>query len=169
MTTMTISQGIRYAAKLKKKISDARDRALSSITHKSVQETAFKFDDMFDLSSSLISQLSKLQGKLSEANSFNTVQYKNDTISLSHAIKILQEIKGQIAWVKSLPSLQTYVVKTVEREWNSKEEEYVNIPVEMICHLPEANKADVVDELQEQFDMLNSAVETVNQTATFEF
>ena len=168
-TTLTISQALRYAAKLKNQISDARTRAQSSLTHKSDQQTAFNFQDMLDKSFELGYKLAELQGKLAEVNANNTVKYLGVDVSLAHAVRILQEIKGQIAWIKALPSLQTQITKTQDRVWNDEKDEYVSVTVQMLCYLPEADKADLVDNLQDKFDVLNSAVEHANQTVSFTF
>ena len=45
-------------------------------------------------------------------------------------------------------------------------EKYIFKTVTTICSLPEAKRAELVDNLQEEFDTLNGAVELINQTVT---
>jgi hypothetical protein len=166
MSEVTISQALRYASKLKSQISEARSRAASSLSHKKDEETAFSFSEMLERADNLSYDLAKLQGKLAVANATAIVKYNEQDITLSHAIRILQELKGRIAWVKALPSLATEIVVTYESDYDELQSKYVRQKIETCCSLPEAKKAALADHLQEEFDALNGAVETINQTVT---
>jgi len=163
MAEVTISQALRYASKLKNQISDARSRAAGSLNHKAGEPTAFSFPEMLAKSEALSSELAALQGKLASVNASSTVEYKGNSITLSHAVRVLQELKGRIAWLKGLPVLQTDTVVTTERSWDDVNDKYINQTSTMICCLPEAKRAEMVDALQEEFDSLNGAVESSNQ------
>ena len=160
---LSISQALRYASKLKGKIADARTRAASSITHKAGEETAFDFQAMLASSDALSDELAALQGKISVANATNSVTFDGNQISLSHAVRILQELKGRIAWVKGLVVLQVESVEQSDVDWDEVAVKNVKKSWRMICRLPEAAKAALADELQEKFDRLNGAVESINQ------
>jgi hypothetical protein len=163
MPEVTISQALRYASKLKNQISDARSRAAGSLNHKAGESTAFSFPDMLAKADALSSELAALQGKLASVNAASSVEYKGSSITLSHAVRVLQELKGRIAWLKGLPVLQTESTVTTERTWDDVNDKYVNQTSTMICSLPEAKRAEMVDALQEEFDSLNGAVELANQ------
>lgn len=163
MTEVTISQVLRYASKLKNQIGDARSRAAGSLNHKIGEATAFSFPEMLAKADALSSELAALQGKLASVNASSSVEYKGSSITLSHAVRVLQELKGRIAWLKGLPALQTESTVTTEREWDDVNDKYVNKTSTMICNLPEAKRAEMVDALQEEFDSLNGAVELANQ------
>ena len=162
-TEMTIEQAIKYTSKLKKKISDARMRATTSLNHKSDEKTAFDFQEMLTSADVLSYQLAEVQGKLAVKNATNTVKYMDRDITLSHAVRILQELKGRIAWLDGLPSLNTDSVASTERAWDEVSEKYITTPVVTKCNLPAAKKAAMMDALQDEFDLLNGAVNLVNQ------
>jgi hypothetical protein len=163
MTEVTISQALRYTSKLKNQISDARSRAAGSLNHKAGEATAFSFTEMLTKTEALSSELAALQGKLASVNASNVVEYKGSPITLSHAVRVLQELKGRIAWLKGLPVLQTESTVTTERTWDDVNDKYINQTSIMICCLPEAKRAELVDALQDEFDSLNGAVELANQ------
>ena len=163
MAEVTISQALRYASKLKNKISDARSRAAGSLNHKVGEPTAFSFPDMLGKADSLSCELAALQGKLASVNASNTVEYKGVLITLSHAVRVLQELKGRIAWLKGLPVQQAEKIISTERVWDDVTDKYINQTTTTLCHLPEANRAELVDALQEEFDYLNGAIESINQ------
>jgi hypothetical protein len=126
---------------------------------------------MMDKADSLSYELAALRGKLAVANAVNTILYsgnfggKSDLkeISLAHAISILQELKGRIAWVKGLPCQSVSKISGSSQEWDESAEKYINKPFITFCNLPEAKRAALVDALQEEFDLLNGAVESINQ------
>jgi hypothetical protein len=160
---LSISQALRYASKLKGKIADARTRAASSITHKAGEETAFDFKAMLDSADTLSDELAALQGRIAVANATNSVIFEGNQISLSHAVRVLQELKGRIAWVKGLTVLQVESVEQSDVDWDDVAAKSVRKSWRMICRLPEAARAALVDQLQEKFDRLNGAVESINQ------
>jgi hypothetical protein len=163
MTEVSISQALRYASKLKNQISEARKRAESSLIHKSGEETAFSFSEMLTKADTASNDLAALQGKLAAANAANTVEYKGNQISLSHAVRVLQELKGRIAWVRGLPCQITETSVNQERSWDDTTDKYVLKTSTTICALPEAKRAELADALQEEFDSLNGSVELTNQ------
>jgi hypothetical protein len=163
MAEMNISQALKYASKLKKQISDARTRAAGSLNHQYGEETAFSFNEMLEKADNLSYELAALQGKLAEANAKSTVEYKGNRITLAHAVRILQELKGRIAWLTSLPSLKTEKTTSTDSVWNDATDKYIQKTVVTICNLPEAKRAELVDALQEEFDSLNGTVESANQ------
>jgi hypothetical protein len=136
------------------------------LNHKDGEQTAFFFPEMLKKADALSYELAHIQGKLAVANATNTVEYMGSVISLSHAIRILQELKGRISWVKALPCLATEKVSTSDRDWDELTDKYITKASTLICSLPEAKRAELADSLQEEFDTLNGAVELINQTVT---
>lgn len=163
MTELTISQALRYASKLKNQISDARSRAAGSLNHKAGEATAFSFSEMLSKAESLSCDLAVLQGKLASINASSFVDYKGGLISLSHAVRVLQELKGRIAWLKGLAVLQTESTVSTDKVWDDVNDKYITQTVTTFCNLPEAKRAEMVDTLQDEFDSLNGAVESANQ------
>jgi len=102
--------------------------------------------------------------KKATANPTTNLEDKTYRITLAHAVKILQELKGQIAWLKSLPCLANESVTTTDSQWDDDNSKYVKQQITTLCSLPEADRAEMVDNLQDEFDSLNGAVEALNQT-----
>ena len=167
MTEISISQALRYSGKLKKQLSDAKERAQRSISHIKGQGTAFSFQEMFDKVNSITDELATLKGKMAIANATNTIDYNGNKITLAYAIRILEEIKGKIAWLKGLPCQQLPETTSTDRVWDEDSDKSVPKTVVTICHLPEASRAELVDNLQEEFDNLNNIVESVNHVVKF--
>ena len=163
MTEVSISQALRYASKLKNQISEARKRAESSLNHNDGEATAFDFQEMLAKADSASADLALLQGKLAAVNASSLVEYKGNPVTLSHAVRILQELKGRIAWVKALPCQTNRVVVSQERVWDDDSSKYIHKLTTIICNLPEAQRSALADALQEEFDVLNGAVELANQ------
>jgi hypothetical protein len=161
---VTISQGLRLAAKLKKQVADLKERAESSVKHKVGEATAFEFTDVYDEVLTRSTDLSNLKGLIAEANAKTKIKWENVDISLATAIAILSEIKGQIAWTKTLATQPVERVKFEVKVWDDNIDKYVISQQEMFCHLPEGVKATTIDLLQEKFDRLNALVEAANQT-----
>jgi hypothetical protein len=163
MTEVSISQALRYASKLKNQISEARKRAESSLIYKLGEQAAFSFSEMLTKADVASFELAALQGKLAAANAENTVEYKGNQISLSHAVRVLQELKGRIAWVRALPCQTTENAVNQERSWDENTDKYILKTSTTVCALPEAKRAELADSLQEEFDSLNGSVELANQ------
>lgn len=164
--TQTIDQTLKYAAQLKKKIADARKRAESSLVYKQGETPPFSFSEMMAKEAAISNELAKIQGKLAVANATNTIEYKNDNISLSHAIRLLQELKGRIAWINGLGSLANEQTYSTEAIWDDQKSDYLRKQVVTICNLPEADRAKLVDSLQDEFNLLNGLVDSANKTIT---
>lgn len=165
---INISQALRKASELKKKIADARSRAQSSITYKATQNPPFSFVDEMEKSLTYSNKLSLLQAQIAVSNANTKIEYLGEYILKAQAIKMLDEFKGLIAWLKTLNVLSNASVESSEQEWDDVNDKYINRKVMNTCVFPEAARAKFVDELQEKFNLLNGLVETSNQTTTID-
>lgn len=165
METMTISQALRHAKKLKGRISDARDRAQKAVTHPADEKPAFDFRATMERADSLSDELAELEGRLALANAREFVDFRGRSMSLCHAVRALQELRGRIAWVKTLAVQATSEYSVTDSEWSDEHERTVRRRVDWKCHLPEAERARLADDLQDRFDELNALVERRNQEA----
>ena len=109
MTTMTISQALRHAKKLKGRIDEARTRAAGCVAFFSDTPVAFDFGEQLKRADSASAELASLQGQLAVANARETLLHDGETITAAHAVRTLQELRGRIAWLRVLP------VKQVEK------------------------------------------------------
>lgn len=165
MEQMTISQALRHAKKLKGRISDARDRAQKAVTHKAEDRPAFDFRATLERADSLSDELAYLEGKLALANAREVLDFQGKPMPLCHAVRLLQELRGRIAWVKGLAVQATAEYSVTEPEWDEEHERTVRRRIDWKCHLPEAERAALADRLQDRFDELNALVERRNQEA----
>ena len=167
---LTISQGLRYAAKLKNQVAELRQRALASVTYEAGQPTAFDFDEVFGASQQVCFDLATLKARIAETNANIAISFKSNltardkTISLAEAITYLQEIKGMIAWIKSLPTQAAERISRSEKVFDYELDKYVSKTVETVCRLPEAARASTLETFQDEFDLVNGLVESKNQT-----
>lgn len=165
MSEMTIAQALRYVKKLKGRIDEARKRAADHVSHAQAETPAFDFNEQLDRATKASDELAKIQGQLAAANAATVVNYGGENITLSHAVRLLQELRSRIAWVKALSVKgQTHVTELVQVMVPGQGYGHVQRPMQ--CHLPEASRAAMVERLQDQFDALNAAVEEKNQKVT---
>ena len=162
MSEMTIAQALRHAKKLKGRIDEARARAVASVNYLKASTPPFRFDEQMARANKAGSELAELQGLLAVANATNTVTHDGHEVTLAHAVRLLQELKGRLAWLRGM-SVKPAAV-TGEQSLIYAAGGHQTIIQEVACDLPEATKADLVDKIQDQFDALNGAVEALNQT-----
>jgi hypothetical protein len=159
---MTVSQALRRIAKLKGQIGEYRNRAYAGVSYKQDAKPAFQFQDCINKMVAAQKELLDLQTKIAIANSNTNVAASKYTITLTEAIIKLQQMKGDIVWLKTLAVRPQ--AETEEKEWGYDEDMSKRMItfVKWICDLPESQRADMIDEVQKQFDELNDAVERMN-------
>jgi hypothetical protein len=161
---MTIAQALRHVKKLKGRIDEARTRAVSGVSFFDDSPPAFSFEEQYERAVRASVELAELQGRLAVANSSNFVDYADGKITLSHAVRILQELRSEIAWIRGIaskPQRQTHDMVSVYVPGQGHMQQARPVS----CLLPEAEKARRAERLQDKFDALNAAVEVVNQVA----
>lgn len=164
MTGTTIAQALRHAKKLKGRIDEARGRAAASVSFFVDSPPAFPFEEQATRAEDASRELAELQGRLAVANATHTIDIDGKRVTLSHAVRILQALKGQIAWLRELATKNA--AQTVHAEVVYTGAGHQTVARQVECRLPEAAKAAIVDSLQERFDLINALVEAQNQTVT---
>ena len=160
MSELTISQALRNAARLKGKLAEYRARAASSVTYRALSKPAYNFDSTLKQIESARSELIVLESRIAITNSLTKVEFGGKEITLVQAVKLLQEFKGELAWLKGLNVRASE--KTHDNEVVYLKGEHTTQQVDVTCDLPEAKRADRVDEVQSSFDALNDLVEKKN-------
>lgn len=161
MEKLTISQGLRQASRLKGKISDLKLRASAAVSYKASSKPAFSFAPTMERLGVAKRDLIALESRLAITNATVTVPYKGRSVSLSEAVKILQEMKESIAWMKTLPCQAQASFQTQESFHGEDYKVMVRV-VDHVCDLTEEARSDAVDALQSDFDSLNDLVEKKN-------
>jgi hypothetical protein len=164
MNNMTIAQALRHAKKLKGRIDEARTRATGCVSFYADAAVAFDFAEQLKRADDASAELAELQGRLAVANARETLTHDGATVTVAHAVRVLQELRGRIAWLRALAVKQTERGNEMVAVYIPAQG-HMQTPREVVCRLPEATKAARVDELQEKFDTLNAAVEALNHTA----
>ncbi len=161
MSDLTISQGLRRIKKLKGEIAEHTQRATGSVSYQVGREPAFKFNDCMEKAQAARSELLTLQSRLAVTNALTTVKYDGKEMTLSQATRQLEEFKGQIKFIESLPVRDHEKSNEDSFEYNDAMQR-VKATHEFRCDLPKAKQADAIKSFKEKFDALNDAVETTN-------
>jgi hypothetical protein len=167
MTEMTISQALRRMKKLKGQIAEHLDRATRAVSYAEKSPPAFDFAKCMEAAGAVRAELVALDAAVAVANATTELEFDGARMPLVQAVKTLQELKGQITWVKALPvqAQAEIVVETTEYAEVNGDYKHVRVEKKHMCALPEAKRAELTASLQDRFDRLNDAVETKNHRA----
>lgn len=160
---MTIAQGIRRVNKLKGLIAEAQGRATEGVSYQSDKVPAFRFADSVKTILDSSEELIDLQTRIAAANASATVSYGKKTLSLAKAVRLLEEIRGLIAFYKRL-NLKSGVEKTRSQDWDDDACKTITRTEEItyISDLSEVERDTTIKELNDRFEKLNNAVEDIN-------
>lgn len=164
MSKMTVSRGLRAIHDLKGKLANHRAHAQASSVYFDGAKPAFEFKTELDGAEKVRADLLRLQTAIAVANATTEIEWKGKKVLVAWAIRFLEELKGEIAWVGSLPTAAQGTIKEdnfVNRIVNGTYQQ-VNEPRTQICELPQAEQFKRSQHLQEEFNRLNDIVETSN-------
>lgn len=164
---ISIAQALRRIKKLKGQIAEHTQRAQQGVSYEQGKVPAFRFQEAVTAVKAAQKELIDLQSRVAIANAKATVTDGSDTITHAEAIRRLQEIKGEIAFLKGL-IIRNDVVKTREQEWDDVEMKHIVRMVEVTwtSDLSEKERDTQVKALQDRFETLNNAVEDRNHKVT---
>ena len=165
--TMTISQALRKINKLEGYMKEYRERAEKSVLYKVENPPAFMFTDSMEKMASTREELISLQTSVARTNAQSHIDWDGKKISLAYAIRTLSEYKSQLAWLKGsmLPVRSHRETESNEIDFDD-EGKRIKHTQKWICALPETDRADLIEKLQNKFDALNDVVETTNHKLT---
>ncbi len=164
---ITIAQALRRIKKLKGQIAEHNQRAIHSVSYEQGKLPAFRFKDEVAAMKAAQKEMVDLQSRVAVANAKATVSDMGESISHAEAIRRLQELKGEMAFLRGL-FLRNESVKTPEQEWDEAKGQYVRRTVETVwvSDLSEQERDQQVRALQDHFEVLNNAVEDRNHKVT---
>lgn len=162
---MTISQALRRVKKLKGLLAEHQSRAKLGVSYLESNVPSFRFCDEIVKMEEVTVELISLESRIAVANANNTVTEESVPITLSMAIRTLQEIKGQISFYQSLV-LKSGIEKTRENNWDDVLEKQVIrlVEVKYVSDLSEVDRDSKVKSLQDRFERLNNLVENANHS-----
>lgn len=172
MGKMTISQGLRLIKKLKGEIAELTARATQSVSYDEKSPPVYDYDEVSKERDDTILKMVMVEGEVAKANATKTITDPSTKkpITLALAIRILQEMKGQIAFLKSLAIKEGKETKK-EREWDEDEGKTLLKTTETvwITKLKVKDRDNKMKNLKDQFDALNNEVERANHITTIDF
>ncbi len=160
---ITIAQALRRIKKLKGQISEHTQRAQQGVSYDQSKVPAFRFQEAVAAVKAAQKELVDLQSRVAVANAKATITDGTETITHAEAIRLLQEIKGEIAFLKGL-NLRNEVVKDRQQEWDDVEIRHVARVTEVtwVSDLSEKDRDTQVKTLQDRFETLNNTLEDRN-------
>lgn len=163
---VTIAQALRRIKKLKGQIAEHSTRAQQGVSYIQGKTPAFSFREAVLALNAARNEMLDLESRVAVANAKKTVTDSSGTkLTLAHAIRQLQELKGQIAFLRGL-NLRAETVRERETEWNDDQMKNLTrfTEVTYVSDLNEQDRDREVKLLQDQFETLNNAVEEANHT-----
>jgi len=162
-TKITIAQALRRIKKLKGQIAEHTQRAQQSVSYEQGKLPAFRFNEEVHALKSAQNEMVDLQARVSIANAKASIMDGTDELSHSEAIRRLQEMKGEIAFLRGL-NLRNEVVKSREQDYDEAKNTYVMRVTETVwlSDLSELDRDKQVRQLQDHFEALNNVVEDHN-------
>jgi hypothetical protein len=163
---VTIAQALRRIKKLKGQIAEHSTRAQQGVSYVQGKTPAFSFREAVLALNAARSEMLDLESRVAVANAKKTVASSDGTkLTLAHAIRQLQELKGQIAFLRGL-NLRSETVREREQNWDDEQMKHITRVNEVtyVSDLSEQDRDREVRLLQDQFETLNNAVEEANHT-----
>lgn len=163
---VTIAQALRRIKKLKGQIAEHATHAQQSVSYVQGKLPAFSFSSSVSQLKTSRDEMLDLEARVAVANAKRTVTDLNgNKVVLARAVRELQEIKGQIAFLRSL-NLRAETVREREQNWDDEQMKHITRVNEVtyVSDLSETDRAAAVKGLQDQFETLNNAVEEANHS-----
>jgi hypothetical protein len=160
---LTIAQALRRIAKLKGEIAEHEARMKAGVSYVKEEIPAFRFADERVALVSAKAEMLALQSRVAIANALNSVEIEGVQMPLAFAIRTLEELKGEIALLKSL-NLRSETVKERTQEWNDEKMDTVIRVNEVtwVSDLSEQDRAADIKKIQNRYETLNNLVEDAN-------
>lgn len=163
---ITIAQALRRVKKLKGQIAEHSTRAQQSVSFVQGKAPVFSFHDSVAQLNVARTEMLDLEARVAVANAKKTVSDLNgNKVVLARAVRQLQELKGQIAFLRSL-NLRNETVRERETNWDDDQGKHITRVNEMtyVSDLSESDRASAIKSLQDQFETLNNTVEEANHS-----
>jgi hypothetical protein len=166
---MTVSAALRRIKKIKGLIADRTTRAKASVVYMDTKEPGFAFGASLEERATFVRDLVKLQSAVAVANAATLLSDGKTTVA--HAIRSLDEKKAEIAIYKELPvrAKETEIEIEEDTEWSPTG---ARVRVERKktwrSAITQAKRAEIVERLTSEFEVLNNEVEALNNRIVVE-
>lgn len=162
---LTIAQSLRLRKELKGKLATLQSRLSGCVSHKESEKPVYDFSEVLVQRDTVELQLVALEAAVAAANATTLIEFEGSKVPLTFAVHYLQQLKGRLAWIPTLPSREG-VEREMESRWDEDKSRSVTThrEVKWVCHLPIKARDEEVERLQQQFSSLNDQVERLNHT-----
>lgn len=166
---MTISQALRRIKKLKGKMAELTARGASCVSYAKGEEPKFDFIVTRAEINTVREELVTLEAAVARANATRTIDLDGTTMTIAEAVRRLQELKAEMAWLASL-SLRDDTQRVPEHVWDEEKGRQVTKyrDVVHVTALTEQARVVELDALRDRFERCNDAVESANHTTPVE-
>lgn len=167
---MNINQALRRLKIIKGRIAQWEQHAdQSNIVEENTNPT-YTFEECVSERKKALEELLQLSAAIAETNAATKITCDTTTMTLAAAIRKLDNIKAEIAWLRRIPVLAqtTVTTKRAKEEWDAKERTriYIEVPYVQTCSMDARKQERLLERLQEDFDKLNTLVEGANHSTT---
>lgn len=160
----TISMGLRRIKTLKGKMAELSVRAAACVSYTQDKAPTFDFDECSVAMEKVREELLRLESSVARANALTEIEISSGRkVTLTEAIRRLQELKGQIDWLKKLP-IRDGSEEAYEPDYDEETGRSIRRKVKIvwITKLSEKSRVQKVDALKDEFERLNTLVESAN-------
>jgi hypothetical protein len=160
---MNISEALRKIKKIKGELAIHQARLTSSVSWTDSNKPTYSYEDTFNSIKSLSEELVELESKVAEKNATIKVMLKDKQVSLCNLIKRAQEVKSRITLISSLV-IRNEILVTKDRFYSNEEDKYITekIVVQYQSAITEVQKDRIIQELKDEFELLNTMLEDAN-------
>lgn len=163
---LTIAQALRRIKKLKGQLAEHSARAQQGVSYVQGKAPAFRFQESLLALRAVREEMLDLESRVAVANAKKLVtDAAGNKVTLTRAIRRLQEWKGEIAFLRGL-SLRAETVREKETDWDDDQLKHLTRVTEVVyvSDLTEQERDAQVKTFQDAFEVLNNAVEEANHT-----
>lgn len=169
MAQLTISQGLRRVKKCKGRLAELTARAAASVSYEAANKPPFDFSATRTEVAKVREELIELEAGIARANATATIAVDDRRMTLAEAIRRLQELKAEMAWLSQL-ALRAGTERVADTEWDEASQRSVRRTREVlwVSELSEPERAAELESLRDHFERLNDAVEAANHRTAIE-
>lgn len=169
-TPRTISQGLRRVKKLKGLLAEAQNRASGATSWVAGKKPVFDFAEQRAQRAALQDEIVRVETAVAVANATNTITVSGTVLTLACAIRTLQEIKADLAWLPQL-NLRAGLEESVEYAYDEElpmRRKTVKTSTTYEAVMDEPTRVGQIQALRDRFEAINDALETANHRTKIE-
>ncbi len=166
----TIAQGLRRAKKLKGLLVEAQNRATGATSWVAGKKPVFDFAEQRAQRAALQDEIVRIETAVAVANATNTITVGGQTMTLARAIRTLQEVKADLAWLPQL-NLRAGLEESTEYVYDEDvplRRKTVKTSVTYEAVMDEPARVGQIQALRDRFEAINDALETANHRTRIE-